>query len=444
MSGMKLYPHQQALVDEARQAFRDGFKSPCIVSPCGSGKSVIIGEIARLTAENHKEILFLVHRKELKEQIYATFERSRVDMRFVTLGMVQTVVRRMHAMKPPSLIITDENHHALANSYRKIYQHFKDSLLLGFTATPVRLNMGGLGDVNDKLILGPTPRWLIENNYLSPYHYYAPTIIDTSKLKTSHGEFVVRDIEMNRLIYGDVIRYYRQLADGEQAICYCSSIAHSEEMAARFREAGISAVHFDSNTPKAERARIVRAFREKQIRILTNVDLIGEGFDVPDCSTVILLRPTKSLSLYIQQSMRGMRYRPGKTSIIIDHVGNVERFGLPDLERAWKLDPKKDANKDEEDAVKIKTCPACFAVVPKQVMRCTECGFEFIAEEPRGDVKEVDGELKEFTHADFQFTLNTKNYTDCKNMKELRQWCLQNGYKPGYAYYLGRNMGLVG
>ena len=144
----------------------------------------------------------------------------------------------------------------------------------------------------------------------------------------------------NKTIYGDMIRHYMQLAPGEKAICYCHSVEASMDAAREFRDHGISAVHIDAKTPAFERKQIINDFRAGKVQILTNVDIIGEGFDVPDCSTVILLRPTRSLSLYIQQCMRSMRYQPGKTAKIIDHVGNVHWHGLPDQERVWGLAAK--------------------------------------------------------------------------------------------------------
>lgn len=293
-----------------RQAYLQGFKSPCIVSPCGSGKSVMVAEIAKKTADKKNRVLFLVHRKELSEQIADTFSWWGVDMEYVQIGMVQTVVRRLEKTAPPNLIITDENHHSLANSYRKIYNYFSNARLVGFTATPIRLNGGGLGDINDKLIIGPSVTELTEWGNLAPFKYYAPEIVDTSKLKIRRGEYVSSEIENlfnNRAIWGDVVKHYKKLSDGKQAICYCSSIKQSERMAEEFNQAGIIARHIDGETPKAEREAAIEYFRQGKIMVLCNVDLISEGFDVPDCNTAILLRPTQSLSLFIQQSMRPMK-----------------------------------------------------------------------------------------------------------------------------------------
>ena len=333
---MPLRPYQVDLENRVRQAYREGCRSPCIVLPCGGGKSVIIADIAKQTTAKGNRVLFLVHRRELCDQIRSTFTWWGVNMRLCDIMMVQTAARRLSKLPRPQLIITDENHHCLANTYRKIYEYFPECRRVGVTATPVRLNGDGLGDVNDRLIIGVSAKWLIENHCLAPYDYYAPSLVDLSEVKMNRGEFETSSVEklmLKKAVFGNVIEYYKKLAGGRQAICYCTSIRHSIETAAAFRAAGIEAEHIDGSTPRAERDEIVRKVKEGALDILCNVDLISEGFDVPDCECAILLRPTQSLTLYIQQAMRCMRYRPDKRAVIIDHVGNYARHGLPDDDR---------------------------------------------------------------------------------------------------------------
>jgi superfamily II DNA or RNA helicase len=440
----KLHDYQQTLVKKARQSYIDGYKSPCVVAPCGAGKSVIISDIARLTTDKGNRVLFLVHRKELIDQIQGTFQKNEVNMSLVEFGMVQTVVRRLEKTAKPALIITDESHHGLAASYRNIYEYFKDVPRLGFTATPIRLNGSGLGDINDILIEEVDAEWLIENHFLSPYKYYAPKLIDVSKLKlNSLKEFSNTSIDdaMDKTIYGDVIKHYKELADGEQAIAYCHNVEASKYTAVQFKEHGINAIHLDAKTPKNERDSIIQAFRDKEIQILCNVDLIGEGFDVPDCSTVIMLRPTQSLSLFIQQAMRGMRYKSGKTSIIIDHVDNVRRFGLPDQKRHWSLHSKKTSKSTAE--VKIRQCNNCFAVYPMDTKECPECGYK--PEVKRVSEYEIDetAALAEITKEDINITLDFREPSDCKSMSELYELAKHRNYKRGWAFHQGKLLGLI-
>lgn len=441
---MNLRPYQNDLIERARISFNEGKRAPCIVSPCGSGKSIIAAELARCATIKGNRVLFIVHRRELCEQIEETFKNWGVDMSLCTVGMVQTVCRRLDSTQNPSVIIVDECHHVLANSYRKIIEYFPNAFLVGFTATPVRLNGGGLGEVHSNLIVGLSVKELIAMGNLSTFRYYAPRIIDTSKLRIKNGDFKQSDIEeyiaLNaKIVYGNMISHYKKLSDGKQAICYCSSIAQSKRAAEEFCNAGIVAKHLDGDTPKAERKAIIEQFRNGEVMILCNVDLISEGFDVPDCNTAILLRPTQSLSLYIQQSMRCMRYKEGKEAVIIDHVGNVNRFGLPDEDRIWRLDAEK-RTKPRMDEVSIRQCAECFCVMRAEEECCPMCGWK----PEKKEIKEtvcIDTDLVEVESTGF--VLDYRKPEDCKNMKELHDLAKNLGYKKGWAYYQGKRLGLI-
>lgn len=445
----KLRPYQQDLLNRTRQAYLQGYKSPCIVAPCGSGKSVIIAEMIKQAAKKGNYTLFLVHRRELKDQIRDTLKWWGADLDYVELGMVQTIVNRLDETKKPDLIVTDENHHSLAKSYRRIYDYFPDVPRVGFTATPVRLNGSGLGDVNDILIEGPTVDELIAWGNLAPFKYYAPEIVDTSKLRVRAGEFVKKDIDkifMDRTIYGDVISHYNKLSRGKKAIVYCSSIKQSKDVERIFNDNGIPAKHIDGNTKDTERNQAIEDFRQGKILVLVNVDLISEGFDVPDCQTVIMLRPTKSLGLYIQQSMRSMRYKEGKTAIIIDHVGNVGRFGLPNMVREWTLEPKPGSNQTEISKTAVRQCPECFSTLPSNYLIC-ECGYEFKQEEREVEILE-DEKLVEVTDIDAEFVINTKGLefkdpSECKNMKDLSEYAKARNYKHGWVWYTAKARGWI-
>lgn len=443
---IKLRDYQQSYIDNVRKAYIDGYKAPCVVAPCGAGKSIIIGSVAKQTADKGNRVLFLVHRKELCEQIEETFTAVGVPKENYEIGMVQTIVRKLDRIERPDLIITDENHHGLAASYRKIYDFFEDVPKLGFTATPIRLNGSGLGDINDVLIEGVDAKWLIENEFLAPYKYYAPKLIDTELLKlNSLREFSSTSINqaMEKTIYGDVIKHYRELADGEQAIAYCHSVINSKETADAFNHYGIKAEHLDAKTPKLEREKVIQQFRDREIQVLCNVDLIGEGFDVPDCSTVIMLRPTQSLSLFIQQSMRGMRHRPGKEAVIIDHVDNVRRHGLPDMQRKWSLKGNKKTT--TETIIKIRECINCFAVYSPTEDKCPMCGFAPTIEEQETNYSvDESAELQEITESDKQaIELNFKTPDECESFADLAALGKSLSYKPGWAYFQAKARGFV-
>ena len=446
----ELRPYQRDLIDRVQGAWADGFQAPCVVLPCGGGKSVIVAEIARIILEKDGNILFLVHRRELVAQIYATFIRFKLCIERCRIEMVQTACRHLEELPKPDLIITDENHHSLAGSYKKIYEYFPDVKRLGVTATPERLNGSGLKDVNDILIEGVSAKWLIENHYLAPYEYYAPPLSDTMpKFHTRQGDYVqseVADFFRKKKIYGDVIRQYRKLADGKQAICYLPSIDFSREIADRFNRAGIPAAHMDGETPAILRNSIVESFRKGEIKILCNVDIISEGFDVPDCECAILLRPTKSLTLFIQQSMRCMRYKEGKTAIIIDHVNNCILHGFPDTEREWLLDGHPKGKGKIKGEAPVKVCKRCYCTVAMNTRFCPVCGYEF--EHRESSIQKVDVELRRLDRSEREKVemqnkvRNMLTYKECQTYNELLEFAKQHNYKKGWAFYKAKELNI--
>lgn len=441
-----LYPYQNELVSNARNELLKGNHSVLLVSPAGSGKSVIIAEIARLATEKNGHVLFMVHRKELIEQITESFVKNGVDLNHCTIMTVGKIVNRLDQLPKPSLIITDETHHSLAKTYRDIYDYYADVPRLGFTASPWRMSGQGFTDVYESMVEGPQVEWLIENNFLAPYKYYSVNLINEDKLKkSSTGDYTKNSIDdaIGGTIYGDVIQNYRKLADGKQAIVYCHSVDFSKEVAEAFRSKGIAAEHADAKTSKVEREKIMNNFRSGELKVLCNVDLISEGFNVPDCEVVILLRPTESLVLHIQQSMRSMRYKPGKRAIIIDHVANYLKHGLPDTPRKWTLEERerKGNKKTDSDAIPIKQCPQCMSVMLSSISIC-ECGHEFI-EERNMEVEEA--ELVEITK-DFTLQANyivTKSVDELSTMEELKAYRKAKGYKPGWVYYQAKLKNII-
>ncbi|MGQ4559283.1 DEAD/DEAH box helicase [Levilactobacillus hammesii] len=447
----QLHPYQTKLVNQARQALAKGNKAVLLQSPAGSGKSVIIAEIARLTVNKGGSVMFMVHRKELVEQITNSFRENAVDLSHCTIQTVGKIANRLRILPRPALIITDESHHSLAKTYRKIYDYYAGVPRLGFTATPWRLNGKGLHDVYDDMVLGPSIDWLIENHYLAPYKYFSVKLVNDEKLKkSSTGDYTNKSIDdaVGRTIFGDVVKTYQEKTAGQQAIVYAHSVEFSKEVAEAFRRAGINAEHADAKTPAAKRNQIMADFKSGELKVLCNVDLISEGFNVPDCSVVIMLRPTESLVLFIQQSMRSMRYRPNKTATIIDHVANYSRFGLPDDEHTWTLDDRKKRKKKASDAVPIRTCEFCFAVIPASATVCPVCGRAIQRTETE---MEVDHEVElEQIHGrlDMKSEYNSVRYgrmkpSEAQNMEDLYGIAKARGYKPGWAWFQGKQLGLV-
>lgn len=372
---MILRDYQKNLISATRNAFRTGSKAPCVVLPCGGGKTVCFAYMAseHIRIKPNGFVWFLVHRRELIDQTVETFKRFGIDTERIFIGMVQTISRHPERYQRPTLIIFDECHHATAKTWTNITDYFDGVPVVGLTATPARTDGTGLGKVFDSIVEGVSAKWLQDNGYLCQYDYYAPKLSALYTLKQRGADYDMQDVaeqfEKSK-IYGDVLKYVDQ---NRKTIIYCPTIEFSKKLAERIP----NAVHFDGNTPKDERAEIIQKFRSGEIRVLLNVDLVGEGFDVPDCDCCILLRPTKSTVLYIQQSMRCLRPAPNKRAVIIDMVGNCYRHGLPTEPREWSLTGRVSCrNESAEPDILVRQCKSCLRVYSGTSRICPYCGAE--------------------------------------------------------------------
>ncbi|MFC6208205.1 DEAD/DEAH box helicase [Levilactobacillus tongjiangensis] len=447
----KLFDYQQRIVDETRQKIGQGNNGVLIVSPPGSGKSVIIAEIARLTVSKGGRILFFVHRQELVNQIVKSFQKQDVDLMNCTIMTVGKVANRLDCLPKPSLIICDESQHSRAKTYLKIFKYYSDVPRLGFSGSPWRMNGAGFDDIYSAMVKGPTVKWLIEHKKLSPYKYYSVTLFNDEKLKkSSTGDYTNQSINDSAkpTLYGDIVKTWMDKAFGQRTIVYAHDTQHSKQIADEFRKAGISAKHCDSKTPSDERKRIMRDFRKGKITVLCNFGLVDEGYDVKECTCCVIARPTESLVFDIQATMRCMRYLPNKMATIIDHAANYSRFGLPDTPRKWSLTgrPKKKGN--NTSALPIRTCPHCWAVIPAQCKVCPQCGEEIPIDNEGMDTQdnvelEKVGEFKMTT--DYQNNQYGKMQPDdADNVEDLYKIAKARGYKPGWAYMNAKRMGMLG
>ena len=369
-----LRDYQQAVYDKTVEAFRQGYKRPLVVLPCGGGKSYLFAEMARKT---HGEVLILTHRRELLSQHNDLLSNMGINAR---VSMVLTEANRLGQYQRPALIITDEAHLSRSQSWMRVLDYY-NTYTVGFTATPVRLDGKPLGDMYDTLIEGVSVKWLIKNHRLAPFEYYAPTAVDTDGLRVQGGDYVIRDLEQlmsDRAIYSDVLKSWKRLAEGDKTIAYCVSVKHAKETAAMFCAAGYKAQTIDGGTPEKQREAIMQQFRNGDIQILCNVGIISEGVSIDDVSCCLLLRPTESHALYWQQAMRCMRYQPGKVAKIIDCVGNYTRNPLPDADVTWSLKsaPKKRKRMDDGGNFFIRVCPSCFKVFQAAPV-CPYCGAAY-------------------------------------------------------------------
>lgn len=432
---MHLRNYQQKIIYDLRDVLIK-YNSPVVVLGCGGGKSVVCAEISKLATDKGNRVLFLVHRIELIEQIQNTFIKHGVNMDLCDISMVQTGYK---LDKDYKLIITDESHHSTCKTYKKIYEKYPDAKRVNVTATPCRTDGRGLEETCDYLLETVSTKWLIDNKYLAPYEYYSITLdtIDWDSIKKVRGEYEdITELLDKPVIYGDVFKHYKI---GNKAICYCSSVKHSIDTANEFCNRGIPAKHIDGTTPKEERKQIIEDFRNGKVMVLCNYSLIAEGFDVPDCDTVMLLRKTASLNLFIQMSMRCMRYKENKTAYIYDFCGNIYEHGFPDMEREWSLTGRVKQHKtiNENGDYTIRVCQNCFRTF-KTAPVCPYCHAEYKLKEREIQEKEnirlakiTAEEIKEIEHKKKLLRMEVGR---AKTREELIRIGKERGYKNPFYW----------
>ena len=406
--------------------------------------------------------MFLIHRKEVLQQAVNTFDKQGVNRNLLTAGMVQTLTRRVDKLPIPDLILVDEAHHALAKSYQRILNKFTKAIVLLFTATPHRTGRIQLDQIADDIIVGQSIHELTEKGFLAPFRYFQPPGDFDSKLlkRGSTGDFTNDSMQqaMSTNIFGHIVKQYKRIAPGMQAVVYTYSIDSAIKIAAEFNSEGISAVEVDGTTLKEKRALAIRKFRDQEIKILVNVNLFTEGVDLPNVDCVIMARPTASLALYLQFSMRCLNPRPGKTAIIIDHANNFKSFGYPDDDRDWKKaiisGKQKSKTLLKDPGMSIVTCDYCFAVVKASEVKdgkCPICGKTIKVHEakPVSDVdlveasKERQKAIHEIVKSDLLKSVATKAVGELHSLRELQAYAKLHGYKPGWAWFQAKRKGLI-
>jgi len=425
-----LRPYQRELYDAALHSLAVN-KRTLVVAPCGSGKSYIFAELCHACKG---KVLILTHRRELLQQHRDLINDARIEMVFTEKNHLDPTMR-------PDLLILDEAHLSAANTWRKVID-FYDTYTVGFTATPERLDGKPLGDIYADMVEGRSVRWLIDNHFLAPFEYYAPFTVDASDIR--HGDdYVIDELEklmMDRKIYSEAVRSYQRLADGKKALCYCVSIKHAETVAESFREAGYKAVAVSSHTPTAEREAIIR---QGDWDVLCNCNIVSEGISLPDVEVCILLRPTMSTALHIQQSQRCMRYKPGKTAIVLDLVGNYTRHGLPDEPIEWSLEHSHTKHKahNADGSFSIRVCPECFQTF-RTAPVCPYCGAEYPVKGRELKAME-DVELKRIAEEEAKAAEKARKQLRMEvgranSVEDLRRIAQQRGYNPGWVWKMAQ------
>lgn len=443
-----LRPEQSALVDSIADLFREAVRRVLAVAPCAFGKTICFCYIALRAAAKGKRICIIVHRIELLDQTCRALEafgvsygviaagRSANPLALVQVANVQTLARRLDLWPHFDMLICDEAHHTCAATWASIVLHYAAAFLLGVTATPARMDGRGLKEFFDTMIEGPSVAELTKLGRLSRAVVYAPRDpVDLHGVHTRMGDYDKKELGSlmgQSVVVGDAVEHYKRLATGELAIAFCVSVMHAEAVATQFREAGIPSQSIDGRMSPAKRKATLAEFERGEIKVLTSCDLISEGLDVPSVGAAILLRPTKSLALAIQQMGRALRVSPGKTrALILDHANLCFMHGLPDEDREWTLEgaPKK-KKKAEDSGPTVKQCQSCWAMARVSARECPACGAPF--EIKARVVEHVDGELAEIDAAELR-RRKRREEGKAQMLEELRALGKARGYKDGWA-----------
>lgn len=405
-----LRDYQVRAIQGLRAEFCKGNKRTILVLPTGGGKTTVAAEMIKGAVSKSNRVLFLAHRTELIDQASARLDTYEIDHGIIQSGTlrakptaqvqvasIQTLVNRQ--LPPADLVIVDESHRARSESYLKILCQYPEAAVIGLTATPIRLDGKGLGDLFSAMVEAATVEELIASGVLIPPRVFVPSAPDLAGIKTTAGDYnqgQLADVMDKPHLVGDIIEHWLDLAQGRQTVVFAASVEHSLHLRDAFRKEGVSAEHIDGCTNKHERKRILDDLANGRIQVVTNMGVLTEGWDCPSCSCGVLARPTKSLGLYLQEVGRIMRCAPGKTdAILLDHAGCTFEHGVASESREWELTPSK---KKKPSAPSIKNCPMCYAVTASMAIRCPECGYvwETLRSEGHNEIAQIDGRLEEY------------------------------------------------
>jgi DNA repair protein RadD len=450
----RLRDYQLDDLEKIEAAFRE---RRCVIyqGATGSGKTRMFTEYIRREVARGGRVLVLGHRDEIIQQISADLKMLGVRHGIIAPGepetndrvqvaSVMTLVRRLNRLWfRPTLLVIDEAHHAVAASWLKIINELRDADVLGVTATPRRLDGKPLDHIFNILVTGPSIASLIRDDWLAPCSVFTPTTRpDVSRVTIRAGDYAVeglREVMSGGIIVNGAVDEYERLCPGAPAIAFCVDIAHSKLVAAAFERRGYRAAHVDGETPRRQRRDLIARLDNGGIDVLCNCGLISEGLDVPGVEAAILLRPTKSLALYLQ--MVGRALRPGKElAYVLDHAGNVYAHGLPTARRRWTLHGKQQQDGGGERLVR---CPNCGAMNSPMDDYCEHCDAALHqgGQERPSRVEVAGARLVEAVEAPVDDTdLALMSYRDLLRWADgdrarLKRVARVKGYRPGWVGY---------
>ena len=446
-----LRPYQLHGVDMARKAIAARKRRLILLSPTGSGKTIIACSVIEAAVAKGKRILFVAHRKELINQASVKLDEFGIEHGVimgnhwrnrpnapVQVASIQTLRNRALPWDP-DLIIIDEAHLSMAKSYTDLLDRYPAAVTLGPTATPIRADGKPLGDIYHDIISISTVPQLIRMGFLVRPRHFAPTIPNLADIAMRGADYddaaLAGAIDKPDLV-GDIVQHWRKIAAGRTTAVFAITREHSQHIVRQFLAAGITAEHVDGLTPAHERDAIFRRFASGETTVVSNVGIFVEGYDNPRISAVVLARPTMSLARYLQMAGRGLRIMEGKQDcIILDHAGCAHAHGMVDDEREWSLTGKKKRGGGSRLAP-VRTCDKCYATYPAQVRGCPECGYAPPSQD-REIVEDTSAKLVEITD-EMRLQMakqKRREEAQAQTLADLLSLAKVRGYSPGWAHH---------
>lgn len=448
-----LRAYQRDAIDRVGRLVDGGVRRVLVVSPTGSGKTVLAAELVRQAAQRGERTLLVAHRREIVNQTYDKLrahglaeaqvgvlmacDSRRPPGALVQVASVDTL--RHRDLPEADIVVVDEAHRALAASYRSLEAAYGAAIHIGLTATPYRSDGKGLRSAYDELVVVTTARQLVADGFLVAPRVFAAArgSVDLRDVRVRCGDYeeraLARAVNTAGLV-GNIVEHWTKIAGNRRTVVFAVNIAHSRHIVDRFREAGVSAEHLDAYTPARERDAMLARLDRGETRVVSQCTALAEGWDQPSVKCAVLARPTRSETLYLQQAGRILRPWVDPDTgepvgaLLLDHAGCTDQFRLPQDDRVYSLDG--DEVRDGSLApAPTKRCPECGAVVTLRAATCEECGFDF---GPHGDgvPAEADGELVEKTASeDEEERRRWAAYARLARLAEAR------GYKPGWAFH---------
>tara|TARA_Y100000361_G_scaffold153606_1_gene175860 strand:- start:356 stop:1843 length:1488 start_codon:yes stop_codon:yes gene_type:complete len=451
----QLRKYQTKSIEDMSVNYRKGLRKLLLVAPTGSGKTVVASEVMRRVVAGGKQCLFIAHRRELIMQCSRKLYdfgvshgilmagKSPTKHAAVQVASIQTLTARKDKhdfdLPPADLIILDEAHRSVSTSFQELIDLYPDSYIVGLTATPCRSDGRGLGDVYQKIIECSNIKELTDNKFLVPSRIIAPTLPDLKGIKITAGDYDAKMLNKRMNVpklVGDLVEHWNLYANDRPTVVFATSIAHSKYIANIFRQNGIPAGHIDGEMKETEREKQLEMLESGDIKVLSNCQVLTEGWDCPKVSCVILARPTKSYGLYLQMVGRSLRpYKNKKDTLIIDHSGAVYEHGFPDEPPTWSLQAKKRDNRKPNKPRNIEnqpyTCVECNTVYKptKNEPECPMCLHVPTKKEKAVLIKQ--GRLIEVTKKEKVEPEHKKHFYG-----QVLYYARQKGYNDGWASWI--------